>query len=202
MRDGIKLRQTETSEETMTDQDFESLLDELHGSGAPRAVVDVGSEARKYHEPEPNQADASAEDAARQSAQAPATPASKEIITDEEFEDLLDELHGNGAPGGAFVPGKKAPADYVELMLDPTMVIAQAADLHERLCSLLDENQAIGIEASEVNIIDTANLQLLFAFLRERAARNHETIIHRPSTAFINAARSLGMLECLALESR
>ena len=50
-----------------------------------------------------------------------------------------------------------------------------------------------------INVIDTANLQLLYAFMRDRHARGHQTLIHQPSQAFVHSARSLGMLEALRI---
>jgi two-component system chemotaxis sensor kinase CheA len=66
----------------ITEDEFEALLDELHGSGAP------GKEAApapaKAAEPAPASAGGDADD-----------------ITDEEFEALLDDLHGKGQFGGS-----------------------------------------------------------------------------------------------------
>jgi two-component system, chemotaxis family, sensor kinase CheA len=69
-----------SSPDEMTEDEFEALLDELHGGGAPKAVA----------------------------TSEPATPATTQVsgddISDEEFESLLDELHGQGA----FSPGVSA----------------------------------------------------------------------------------------------
>src|SRR5690606_40560997 len=67
----------------VTDDEFEALLDQLHGTGKgpgsqPTAVPGV-----------------------------PATPVAgdEDLITDDEFESLLDELHGPGrGPGAATTP--------------------------------------------------------------------------------------------------
>ena len=64
--------------EEITEDEFEALLDELHGSGAP------GQTAAKQDEaPAPSAAPAS----------------DSEDITDDEFEALLDQLHGKGQFG-------------------------------------------------------------------------------------------------------
>jgi two-component system chemotaxis sensor kinase CheA len=60
----------ESSSEEMSEDEFERLLDELHGGGAPAAPV---------------------------SAPAPVAPENDNDISDDEFESLLDELHGQGA---------------------------------------------------------------------------------------------------------
>jgi len=69
-----------SSPDEMSEDEFEALLDELHGSGAPKAVSAPEASA-------PAAAQVSGDD-----------------ISDEEFESLLDELHGQGA----FSPGVAA----------------------------------------------------------------------------------------------
>ena len=64
----------------ITDEEFEALLDQLHGTGAPGASA------------------ASAPAASAPGAKAPSESGGDEEITDEEFEALLDELYGKGAP--------------------------------------------------------------------------------------------------------
>ena len=88
------------SDDEITDDEFESLLDQLHGKGkgpaadslkrhaaAPTAPAKVA--APKNTPPEKNSTPA-----------APAKSASPDVINEDEFESLLDELHGKGrAPG-------------------------------------------------------------------------------------------------------
>lgn len=69
----------------ITEDEFEALLDELHGSGAPGA---------------------SAPAAPAPASPAPAADSGSDDITDEEFEALLDDLHGKGK----FGEGEDAPA--------------------------------------------------------------------------------------------
>jgi len=81
--------------EEITDDEFESLLDQLHGGAAPSPVAPV---------------DAGAKDSAIK-----ADGESNDEITDDEFESLLDQLHGDGSPK-AVTPAppaaeKKAAAD-------------------------------------------------------------------------------------------
>ena len=64
----------------ITEDEFEALLDELHGSGAPGQSSPAKSEPVK--------------------ASAPAVSSDSDDITDEEFEALLDDLHGKGKFGG------------------------------------------------------------------------------------------------------
>ena len=106
----------------ITEDEFEALLDELHGSSAPGQSAPNAAAPAKAAEPAPSAGGDSdditdeefeallddlhgkgqfggSEDAAPASAPAPAAPvsaSSDEEITDDEFEALLDQLHGSG----------------------------------------------------------------------------------------------------------
>ncbi|WP_296182626.1 chemotaxis protein CheA [Pseudomonas sp. UBA1879] len=75
----------DAASDEITDAEFESLLDQLHGKG--QFAVDAVA---------PSAAPAASVSAPAASASAPAAPASDEI-TDDEFEALLDQLHGKGS---------------------------------------------------------------------------------------------------------
>lgn len=75
-----------SSSDEMSEDEFERLLDELHGSGAVKAVTPISKPA-----PENN------------SAQSPTS----DEISDDEFESLLDDLHGKGA----FSPAVNPPSE-------------------------------------------------------------------------------------------
>ncbi len=81
--------------EDITEDEFEALLDELHGTGgAP------GASATKAPAPAPTPTPAPT-----------ASSGGEEDITDDEFEALLDELHGKGQFGGeAAAPATPPPA--------------------------------------------------------------------------------------------
>jgi purine-binding chemotaxis protein CheW len=79
----------------ITDDEFEALLDTLHGDAAPSAIVPVDA--------------APAPAPAATLAVAPVRAGSEaDLISDDEFEALLDTLHGDGAPT-AVVPASAAP---------------------------------------------------------------------------------------------
>ncbi|TQV86693.1 chemotaxis protein CheA [Aliikangiella coralliicola] len=86
------------SSDDITDDEFEALLDELHGIGKFS-----GEESKPAKEPP-----------AANNTEAKAAPAASggasEDITDDEFEALLDELHGKGAPPSTAEPAKPKPA--------------------------------------------------------------------------------------------
>lgn len=96
--------------ELISDEEFEALLDQLHGDGAPTSVV-----AAPVAEP----AQPAPATAAPVLAVAPTRPgAAADVIGDDEFEALLDQLHGGAAPTSrvatppvpADVPAARAPA--------------------------------------------------------------------------------------------
>ncbi|QYJ79908.1 chemotaxis protein CheA [Shewanella acanthi] len=77
-----------SSSDDITDDEFEALLDELHGSGKFSGKVDAPAASKA--EPVP----------------VAATPVDADEITEDEFERLLDELHGKGgAPAKPKVGG-------------------------------------------------------------------------------------------------
>ncbi|GAB3738094.1 hypothetical protein GCM10028794_20500 [Silanimonas algicola] len=113
----------------ITEDEFEALLDALHGSAPPGAVSPA---------PPPMTA----------AAPAPTAPAKPDEITEDEFEALLDALHG-GAPPGAVAP---AP-------LPTTATAAPAAgsdeiteDEFEALLDALHGGKPPGAVASAANI--------------------------------------------------
>ncbi len=92
-----------SSDDEITEEEFDALLDQLHGPGKfrPEAVSPAASEETAPQTAAP--ASASAPDAAPNPT--PATQADDEI-TEEEFEALLDQLHGPGK----FRPEAVSPA--------------------------------------------------------------------------------------------
>ena len=81
----------------ITEDEFERLLDELHGPRGAPGLTETAPSA----EPEP----------------APVISDSDEDITDDEFEALLDQLHGKGQFGGESKPAVPQSAPVVEASL-------------------------------------------------------------------------------------
>ncbi|WP_149981473.1 chemotaxis protein CheA [Pseudoalteromonas rhizosphaerae] len=89
----------ESSNSDITDDEFDNLLDELHGIGSFGLVS--------------NKDTAGTESAAPKPAQAPSSPTKSngpDEISDDEFEALLDELHGKGSAPQAVAETEPAPA--------------------------------------------------------------------------------------------
>ncbi|MGQ7861926.1 chemotaxis protein CheA [Pseudomonas sp. 32A] len=100
----------------ITDDEFEALLDQLHGKGsfAADALPEVAATA------------ATAATPAAPAAAAAAAPAADGLISDHEFEALLDELHGKGK--FTEVVGAAAPAaTAAAAVATPAPVAAKAA---------------------------------------------------------------------------
>ena len=80
---------SETASEDITDDEFEDLLDQLHGKG--------------QHGGNPAPTSESSKESAEKSSDG------SELITDDEFENLLDQLHGSGKPGDKPVAKTEKP---------------------------------------------------------------------------------------------
>ncbi|WP_431520150.1 Hpt domain-containing protein [Pseudoalteromonas piscicida] len=95
----------------ITDDEFDNLLDELHGVGKFGGAPNSADAAA----PEPEQP------ATPPKKSEPSSSAGDEEITDDEFEALLDELHGKGgAPKTLEESSEPAPATKPENVVKPT----------------------------------------------------------------------------------
>jgi len=82
---------TSAAADAISDDEFEALLDALHGTAAPGAVPPATPAAAATATP------------------ALPTSAAADAISDDEFEALLDALHGGAAPGAVAVAAAPAP---------------------------------------------------------------------------------------------
>ena len=87
------------------------------------------------------------------------------------------------------------------LRLPAQCTIRDAALLLERLLQHLEPAAPVYIEASQVERIDTAALQLLVAFVQDRKAEGRAVVWLDCSEALVRAARTLGLSRDLALAS-
>ncbi|HUK02332.1 MAG TPA: STAS domain-containing protein [Steroidobacteraceae bacterium] len=90
----------------------------------------------------------------------------------------------------------KAPVGLVALPAD--CMQADVATLKERLSDLLQSVTPITIDAAGVQRIDTASMQLLAAFIRERRSGDRAVALAQPSAAFADAVRLLGLNALMA----
>ena len=87
-----------------------------------------------------------------------------------------------------------------QIKLDPVLVISNAQTLHVQLGALLDTKQNITIEAFAVEMVDTAILQLLLAFVIKIKAQGRKIIWIKPSEELIRRATTLNLQTGLGLD--
>ena len=97
-----------------------------------------------------------------------------------------------------------APAETVEkpatvVALAAECVVAGASALKDSLASLLDEPQPVTLDITSLQRIDTAGLQVLTAFVRERASHGRAVEWHGAAPALTGAAQLLGLTSLLGL---
>jgi two-component system chemotaxis sensor kinase CheA len=158
------------SSDEITDDEFESLLDQLHGKGSfsPDAV---GA-------PAPGAAAPAA--AAPAAPAAPSKAAASDEITDNEFEDLLDQLHGKGkfepavaaaapaaaAPAKKPEPVKAEPAKATPAAAAPAKAAPAAAPAPARAAAPAASEKAPS-EAETTVRVDTARLDEIMNMVGE-----------------------------------
>ena len=85
------------------------------------------------------------------------------------------------------------------MVLESIITISDAQAMYTQLNSLLKSKQDITIDASAVEMLDTAILQLLLAFVNKIRAQNREVVWIKPSGELINRATTLNLQTGLGL---
>lgn len=75
-----------------------------------------------------------------------------------------------------------------------------AEDLRVRLVLASDLDHAIEIDASAVESVGQAVLQLLIAAKAEADAQSQPFVIHNPSAAFVDRVRACGLADAIGLQ--
>ncbi len=88
------------------------------------------------------------------------------------------------------------------LSLAPQCTLRDAEALKATLAPLLEQPQDVVIDASAVQRIDTATLQLLVAFVVTRAAAQRAVRWRAPSEALVSSAARLGLVVAMRLDER
>ena len=86
------------------------------------------------------------------------------------------------------------------LSLQADLGIEQVAALHAALQPHFDD-AVLELSGADVRRVHTAGLQLLHAFMRDRAARGRVTTITLPSPTLVEAARQLALAASLGVDS-
>jgi len=92
------------------------------------------------------------------------------------------------------------PTTQQKIILDSTHTIQNINTLYDKLHSLLEIEEVIEIDASAVQSIDTATLQLLIVLKQTAIKQGKEVVIDFPSDKFIEAAELLGLSEMLNVD--
>lgn len=86
------------------------------------------------------------------------------------------------------------------IAIGPDLGIEAAADLKALLLPHLESKRSVTLDASAVERVHSASLQLLFAFVRDRGNAGRKTCIERAAPPLLDAARLLGMSAALGLD--
>jgi len=88
-----------------------------------------------------------------------------------------------------------------ELALPANLGIEHVGDLQQALLPHLETDGPVTLVADAVERVHAAGLQLLHAFVRDRAGAGRETVLATPSPALVNAARQLALAASLGVEN-
>jgi len=94
------------------------------------------------------------------------------------------------------------------VVVDPIVVLAancsvkDAAALKTSLCAFSNHGDAVTLDVSAVERVDTATMQLLCAFVRDRGGRKQGVTWRGESAALQDAVRLLGVGALLGLETK
>lgn len=97
------------------------------------------------------------------------------------------------------MPAKKQSGDKVTLILDSVLVINDAEKIHVLLKNLIEKKQNIIIDASAIEMIDTAILQLFLSFSIKLRSLNIKSSWLNPSAEMLSRAHTLGLTEEIGL---
>jgi len=89
----------------------------------------------------------------------------------------------------------------MEIKFQNQLGIQQVSDLKAELESAVSTGEGVLLNASEVDNIDTAGLQLLVAFVQHAALKKCTFEWKSPSDAFIETAKLTGLSAALQLDA-
>jgi phospholipid transport system transporter-binding protein len=112
--------------------------------------------------------------------------------------------HLPGPPKAAGAARKTTPPEPVEkpsttLALAAECMVSDASSLKDSLAALLDEPLSVTLDLTALQRIDTAGLQVITAFVRERAGHGRSVQWQGTAPALTSAAQLLGLTSLLGL---
>jgi len=124
----------------------------------------------------------------RDRAAGPSSPSSQPVVTPTDSEEQLTTImDSNEQPVAATVT------------LGANCCVKDAIALKSSLCAVVETPDSVVLDAAAVERVDTATMQLLCAFVRERAAHSRGVVWHGVPSALSDAARLLGLQSHLGL---
>lgn len=87
-----------------------------------------------------------------------------------------------------------------QLSLQPDLGIEHVAELQATLLPHLDDDAPLALAGDRVERVHAAGLQLLHAFVRDRASAGRSTVVTLPSPILAEAARQLALAASLGLD--
>jgi len=88
------------------------------------------------------------------------------------------------------------------LVLDPVLVVSKANELHRAFTTYINKkSDVLTIDASGVEMIDTAIIQLLYALVSGLSKNQASVVWQSPSAEFNDRVRSLGMERKLGMDT-
>lgn len=87
-----------------------------------------------------------------------------------------------------------------QLSLQTDLGIESIAELHAALQPHLEDDGPLALAGDRVERVHAAGLQLLHAFIRDRAACGRETRVTSPSSVLVAAARQLALAISLGVD--
>ncbi|GAB6195537.1 STAS domain-containing protein [Lysobacter xanthus] len=88
-----------------------------------------------------------------------------------------------------------------ELSLQSDLGIEHVGELQQVLLPHLEDDEPVSLVADQVQRVHAAGLQLLHAFVRDRAGAGRRTQVTLASPALVNAARQLALAVSLGVEN-
>ena len=88
-----------------------------------------------------------------------------------------------------------------QLDLQPDLSIEHVADLQAALQPHLASDAPVALSGESVERVHAAALQVLHAFVRDRAARGQSTFVTHASPTLATAARQLGLAVSLGVDT-
>lgn len=88
---------------------------------------------------------------------------------------------------------EKLEGDAIQVNLPEQLTIAGSSALHEELARIVESTDVVTLNASQVEKVDTAGLQLIAAFAHERGDQSLITELRHRSDRLTEALAMLGL---------